>query len=84
MIASSFLFTLEATGRCPAPEAEYWLRMAAHCLTEAGFAVADAQAIGIDGAKGVALEFPDTPAPALVHSSEVDSRRMSDVPGQMQ
>lgn len=59
--------------------------MAAHSLTEAGFAIVDAQAIGIDGAKGVALEFPDTPAPALtVNAREPDTRRLSNVPGQMQ
>jgi len=71
------------TGKCPVPEVEYWLRAAAHSLSEAGFAVDDAQAIGIDGAKGVALKFSDAPAPTLRARVDPDSRRMTDLPGQM-
>jgi hypothetical protein len=81
MAPRTFHFTLEALGRCEPVEAEYWLRVAAHALTQAGFQMEDAQAIGIDGAGGAALDFPD-PRPTLL-KPEQDTRRLVDAPGKM-
>jgi hypothetical protein len=79
-----FLFTLEVVGKCEPGAVEYWLRVAAHALQEAGFAPDDAQAIGIDGAGGAALDFPDPAAPKLdAQPANGDTRRLSDVPGTM-
>lgn len=77
----TYHFTLEAVGRCErnAATAEYWLRVAAHALQQAGFAMDDAQVIGIDGGPGAAINFPDPSAPVLSASNNgaSDTRRMS-------
>jgi hypothetical protein len=57
--------------------------VAAHVLEQAGFAVDDAQAIGIDGAKGMALDYR-AQVPPMLHPEDGDTRRFSDLPGQMQ
>lgn len=82
----AYLFTLEAVGRCVNErDAEYWLRVAAHALEQAGFVMDDAQAIGIDGGRGAALDFPDPVARVLVDANRADpdTRRFSDVPGRL-
>lgn len=86
MAESVFLFTLEVVGKCPEPEAEYWLKVAAHALEQAGFVMDDAMAIGITGAKGAAIDYPDPVVPSLngtVAAVATDTRRMSSAPGQM-
>ena len=75
-------FTLECVGRCErnSAAAEYWLRMAAHALTQAGFAMDDAMALGIDGGPGASLDFPDPAAPVLqppTGPNGSDMRRLS-------
>lgn len=83
MSKRAYLFTVEAVGKCEAFEAEYFLRVVAEAVRAAGFALDDAQAIGIDGAPGVALDFPDPKAPILKDAREPDVRRMSSSPGRM-
>jgi hypothetical protein len=78
-----YLFTLEAVGKCQPFEAEYFLRVAADALHRAGFALDDAQAIGIDGAPGAAIDFPDPKAVVLTDGREPDDRRMATVPSRM-
>ncbi len=79
----TYLFTVEAVGKCDPFEAAYFLKVAAEALRAAGFALDDAQAIGIDGAPGAALDFPDPKAPILKDIREPDARRHGSTPGRM-
>lgn len=82
----SYHFTFEGVAKCSEAEVEYWLKVFANLLDRGGLSMDDAQAIGLDGAKGAALDFPDPVPRTLVHDSGdklPDTRRMSDVPGRM-
>lgn len=80
-MSPSYLFTLEVVGKCREQDVEHWLRVATTALERAGFAIDDAQAIGIDGGRGGAIDFPDPAVPVLEIEPDTDTRRMSDVPG---
>jgi hypothetical protein len=76
---AAYHFTFEAVGRVSGDgDALYWLKVATHALGQMGFACTDAQAIGIDGGRGAALDFDEPPVPPrLSVPPSADTRRMS-------